>query len=134
MSVPAQELWHNSPNVIRCGKELALRLLDGRHARRGPVDQGDDSSVAAAIEHFLQPDLQRAELASLGTWIDDQETGVGIDDRRQLGGVGSSDHDHKLPHRLPRADGGGKKRPPPPRYQLPFTPHPLPPPPPHPPT
>src|SRR5947209_20403946 len=63
MSMLALEFRHYSPNAAF--HHLQEMLLDGAHCielRRWPVHQRDDRGVASAVQDFLQPDLQRAEL------------------------------------------------------------------------
>ena len=47
------------------------------------IDQRYHRRIAAAVERFLQANLQRTELAASGIFVDHQRSAFGINDRRQ---------------------------------------------------
>ena len=69
MPVFAGKLRHDCPNVLIGGFESGVQNADGRGTEGRAVDQRDHGGVAAVLEHFVQPELQRTELAATGVWV-----------------------------------------------------------------
>ena len=75
---------------------MFFESLHGVRLCRWPVYQRDASSIAAAIEHSLESQAQRAELPKLRLRVKDKVGRILIDDWPQLVDVLSCDDEHEI--------------------------------------
>src|SRR5271170_4974948 len=87
MAMLAGKFRNHGPSVISGGLESFPKNLNGGWVRWRPVDQRDHRGVTPAIEHLVQADLQRTELAAVRVEIDDHRGAFRVGNRRDCGFV-----------------------------------------------
>src|SRR5580700_4251538 len=96
MPVLARKLRHDCPDFLIGSAEGIVQRLHGRWIYWRAVDQCYRGSIATAVEHFVETDLQRTELTATRVRVNHQRCALRINERRQSRFVLPHDDDDKL--------------------------------------
>ena len=104
MPVFAGKFRHDSPDVLIGSLEGIAQRLNCRGPGRRAVHQRDHGRVTPVVEHFVQADLQRTELAATWVRVNHKRRAVSINNRRQRRFVLSHHHQDELSGRRERTN------------------------------
>ncbi len=96
VAVPTFMFRDYSPNVLWSGDKGVMQGGNGSQSDWRAVYQGNHGGVPAPIQHFLQPGLKRAELASLRSGIPHERGVMGVDDGGESIFILTSNHQDQI--------------------------------------
>jgi len=96
VAVVSLEFRNHSPTAVTTGTESLDESGKSLSLQRRAIDQSDHSPVSATVENFPKRDLERAELSSLWSRIDDQIPAAPVHNGSQVLGVPTGNYQHEF--------------------------------------
>ena len=101
-------LWRYGPlSICNCEDKRVTEQMEGWSTEWWAIDWRQHGCVQAVIESCLHSDLDGAELAALGGWIDGNESAVLIGDGFEILSICAGDYDDGFCEWLESEDGCG---------------------------